>query len=347
MRALVFDRSDAERLARIVSGDDRLVLRRLDPAPHATAPAATQWERSFAHVSASLEAAHDDPILSAELQRHALLTTLSTFHTPYVDALQRSRQRRAAPRTVRRAIAHIEAHAKEPLTLEDIARGIRDLLPRTPARVPPRARHDADGVSAPGPRRRRARGVARGRPVSSPRWPGGGASRAPRASRAITASTTAEPRAGRAHVLTPYAFGLVGARGVPGRADRTQRMHSEERSGHGARERTTLGKFIYESGVRKRIRRPSPRTPAGPSSATSCDGRTFLFVWKGRHQQGGGPHLGVGHPRSNLVLQVQRRTPADPEPRVARGPHVDGEFAHRLYVVPEPARRRRPPESFA
>lgn len=83
--------------------------------------AATQWERSFAHVSASLEAAHDAPILSAELQRHALLTTLSTFHTPYVDALQRSHQRRAAPRTVRRAIAHIEAHAKEPLTLEDIA----------------------------------------------------------------------------------------------------------------------------------------------------------------------------------------------------------------------------------
>ncbi|KQM38626.1 MULTISPECIES: helix-turn-helix transcriptional regulator [unclassified Microbacterium] len=120
VRALVFDRSDAERLARIVSGDDRLVLRRLNPAARDRA-AATQWERSFAHVSASLEAAHDDPILSAELQRHALLTTLSTFHTPYVDALQRSHQRRAAPRTVRRAIAHIEAHAKEPLTLEDIA----------------------------------------------------------------------------------------------------------------------------------------------------------------------------------------------------------------------------------
>ena len=120
VRAFVFDRSDAERVARIVSGDDRLVLRRLDPTAR-DRTSATQWERSFAHVSASLDATHDDPILSAELQRHALMATLSSFHTPYVDAVQRAHQRRAAPRTVRRAIAYIEANAREPLTLEDIA----------------------------------------------------------------------------------------------------------------------------------------------------------------------------------------------------------------------------------
>jgi len=120
VRAFVFDRSDAERMARIISGDDRLVLRRVDPAARDRA-AATQWERSFAHVSTSLDATHDDPILSVELHRHALMTTLSSFHTPYVDAVQRAHQRTAAPRTVRRAIAHIEAHAPEPLTLEDIA----------------------------------------------------------------------------------------------------------------------------------------------------------------------------------------------------------------------------------
>lgn len=120
VRALVFDRSDAERVARIATGDDRLVLRRLDPAPR-DRDAATQWERSFAHVSSSLATVHDDEILAAELHRHALLTTLSTFSTPYLDAVERARQRSAAPRTVRRAIAFMEEHAREPLTLEDIA----------------------------------------------------------------------------------------------------------------------------------------------------------------------------------------------------------------------------------
>lgn len=120
VRAFVFDRTDAERVARAASGDDRLVLRRIDPTPR-TREAATQWERSFAHVSASLGAAHDDDILTEEMRRHALITTLSAFSTPYVEAVARAHQRAAAPRTVRRAIAHIEAHAQRPLTLEDIA----------------------------------------------------------------------------------------------------------------------------------------------------------------------------------------------------------------------------------
>jgi AraC-like DNA-binding protein len=120
VRAFVFDRSDAERVARVASGDDRLVLRRLDPVPRSR-DAATQWERSFAHVSASLSAGHDDEIFAHEMRRHALLMTLSAFSTPYVDAVARAHQSAAAPRTVRRAIAHIEAHAQQPLTLEDIA----------------------------------------------------------------------------------------------------------------------------------------------------------------------------------------------------------------------------------
>lgn len=120
VRAFVFDRSDAEQIARIASGDDRLVLRRLDPSPR-DRDSATQWERSFAHVSASLGVVHDDEILAEELRRHALMTTLSAFSTPYVDAVARARQRAAAPRTVRRAIAHIEANAQRALTLEEIA----------------------------------------------------------------------------------------------------------------------------------------------------------------------------------------------------------------------------------
>lgn len=137
VRAFVFDRTDAERVARIAAGDDRLVLRRIEP--HARdRDAATQWERSFAHVSSSLASVHDDDILATELQRHALLTTLSTFSTSYVEAVERARQRSSAPRTVRRAVAHIEAHAHEPLTLEDIAtaagisgRGLQHAFRRT------------------------------------------------------------------------------------------------------------------------------------------------------------------------------------------------------------------------
>jgi len=120
VRAFVFDRTDAERVARLATGDDRLVLRRLAPSAR-DRDAGLQWERSFSYVSTALNAVHDDAILAVELRRHALMSTLSAFHTPYLDAMQRAHQRSAAPRTVRRAVAHIEAHAREPLTLEDIA----------------------------------------------------------------------------------------------------------------------------------------------------------------------------------------------------------------------------------
>lgn len=120
VRAFVFDRSDAERIARLASGDDRLVLRRMEPEGRSR-DATTQWERAFLHVSTSLLSLHDDDLIAAELRRHALLTTLSTFSTPFVEAVERQRQRSAAPRTVRRAIAFIEEHAREPLTLEEIA----------------------------------------------------------------------------------------------------------------------------------------------------------------------------------------------------------------------------------
>lgn len=121
VRAFVFDHSHVEEVARIASGDDRLVLRAIDPGARDRALGA-QWERSFAYVSASLATAHDDPFAAAELQRHALMSTLTTFSTSYLEAADRATQRLAAPRTVRRALAYIEEHAREPITLEDIAR---------------------------------------------------------------------------------------------------------------------------------------------------------------------------------------------------------------------------------
>lgn len=124
VRALVFDRALAEAAARRISGDDRLVLRTITGAPRDRRLAA-QWESMFRHVSQSLLlAAEEGPgggILDGELRRHALITTLSTFDGTFVRALEDTHQRQAAPRTLRRALAFVEGHAHEPITVDDIA----------------------------------------------------------------------------------------------------------------------------------------------------------------------------------------------------------------------------------
>lgn len=120
VRAFLFDRTSAEQVARAVSGEDHLVLRSIDPVPRDRALAA-QWERSFGYVASALAAGHDQPLLAAELERHALISTLTTFSTTFLDALDRTAQRAAAPRTIRRALTYIDAHAHEPITVEDIA----------------------------------------------------------------------------------------------------------------------------------------------------------------------------------------------------------------------------------
>ncbi|TDN90707.1 AraC family transcriptional regulator [Microbacterium sp. BK668] len=127
VRAFVFDREFAQRFARRASGDDRLVLRTTDASPR-TPAVAEQWERTFQHVSSSLLAmamsGGIDPLMEAELRRHALRTTLAVFPTTFLDALDRTAQRTAAPRTVRRAIAYIDEHAREPITVDDIAAAV-------------------------------------------------------------------------------------------------------------------------------------------------------------------------------------------------------------------------------
>jgi len=120
VRAFVFDRSHAEQVARVSSGDDGLRLGK-DDSPFADRERSAQWERSFRYVSSSLASAHDEPLLAAELQRHALLSTLTAFSDTYRDSVSRSTQPQAAPRTVRRAVAYIEAHAREAVTLDDVA----------------------------------------------------------------------------------------------------------------------------------------------------------------------------------------------------------------------------------
>lgn len=120
VRAFIFDHTSAERVARTVSGDDRLVLRTIDSVARDRL-LASQWERSFGYVASALVAGHEHPLVAAELERHALLSTLSVFSTTYMEAVDHATQRAAAPRTVRRALAFIDSHAHRPITIDDVA----------------------------------------------------------------------------------------------------------------------------------------------------------------------------------------------------------------------------------
>ncbi|MFB8388256.1 helix-turn-helix domain-containing protein [Microbacterium sp. NPDC055910] len=125
VRAFVFDRTRAEEFARQACGDDRLVLDVTDPAPR-TAQAGRAWESTFRHVMNGLGAIGEDhPVLESEIRRHALVVTLSAFPTSYLHALERPHQTAAAPASVRRAMAYMDDHAREPVTVDDVAAAVR------------------------------------------------------------------------------------------------------------------------------------------------------------------------------------------------------------------------------
>lgn len=125
VQALVFDRDYAQRLARQISGDDNLSIQVRSPearGPHEAA----QWERTYSYVASSVlsgDATLDpDTVVGAGLLRHTLWTVLSSFSTSFSQTMERTPQRSAAPATVRRALAYIDAHAHEAITVDDVAR---------------------------------------------------------------------------------------------------------------------------------------------------------------------------------------------------------------------------------
>lgn len=127
VRALIFDPAAVQQTARQLSGDDDLVVRVQDATPRSVA-AARRWEHAFRYTMGALldagdadPVATDDDLMQAELARHAIVTTLAVFPTTFADASERTAQRRAAPRVVRTAIAFMEAHAAEPITVDDAA----------------------------------------------------------------------------------------------------------------------------------------------------------------------------------------------------------------------------------
>ena len=120
VRAVVFDHQAAENRARQITGDDRRELRTTGLVPHSAADA-QRWERMFAYLDQSLAAGDTEPLLIAELERHALTVTLSAFPTTFTDSLQRPAQRAGAPASVRRALAYIDANAHLAITIDDVA----------------------------------------------------------------------------------------------------------------------------------------------------------------------------------------------------------------------------------
>ncbi|HEY1105041.1 MAG TPA: AraC family transcriptional regulator [Agromyces sp.] len=125
VRAFIFDLGAAEQVARRMSGDDTLRLRVLEEQP--TSPAAGRaWISAFDHVRRSLvdEGAHDEPLIAAELAAHALRLTLAAIPTTYLEAMERVPQRGPADATVRRAMAYLDEHAREPVTIDEVAAAV-------------------------------------------------------------------------------------------------------------------------------------------------------------------------------------------------------------------------------
>ncbi|WP_067199313.1 helix-turn-helix transcriptional regulator [Microbacterium sp. XT11] len=149
VRALVFDHRAAETTLRRITGDDSLVLRSTSLSPRSAAHA-RRWELAFARLEEQL-AAELTPALRAARGRDALIATVAAFDSTFDEALLRVAQRRAAPSTVRRALAYIDENAHLPITVDDVAaacfistRGLhyafRRALDTTPAAALRRAR---------------------------------------------------------------------------------------------------------------------------------------------------------------------------------------------------------------
>jgi AraC-like DNA-binding protein len=125
VRAFVFDLPQAQRAARIMSGDSHLVLRPVGAEPISVA-AGRQWTAAFDYVHAGrLDAVENaQHLLDAELRRHALRTTLTVMPTTFLDALERRIPANPAEATVRRAKAYMDERAHESITVEDVAAAV-------------------------------------------------------------------------------------------------------------------------------------------------------------------------------------------------------------------------------
>lgn len=120
VQALVLDPSWAQETARRIVGDDRLLLRATS-AEASDRGAAAHWSRTVSRLAEEAATAEGNPLIAAELARHALMVTLAAFPSAVHGRDARPPQTGPAPATVRRAIAFMEQHAHEPITVDDVA----------------------------------------------------------------------------------------------------------------------------------------------------------------------------------------------------------------------------------
>ncbi|WP_309127167.1 AraC family transcriptional regulator [Microbacterium sp.] len=120
--ALLFDRAHAQELARTITGDELLTLRLTGASPR-TPIAGRHWNRSFEYMLNAVGHLEDDPLLEASLMRHALVTTLSSFHSTFLDAAAKD-PHTAGASTMRRAVSYIDENAHTAITVDDVARAV-------------------------------------------------------------------------------------------------------------------------------------------------------------------------------------------------------------------------------
>ena len=201
VRAFVFDRALAEEEARRLAGDDRFTLRAATTSPSPIdRDLAAHWERVFQHVAGSLFAPGLSLADDRGRARGATRCTPPSRRSPRPSAPRVERSISAPRRPAERPAGHRLHAAARARADHDRRRrrGVRDLVARTPVRLPPRPRPDAYRVPAHANGwRGRMPNCSRRRPPAWQRSRGAGASRAPRASPSTTATPTGGRRARR------------------------------------------------------------------------------------------------------------------------------------------------------
>jgi AraC-like DNA-binding protein len=123
--AVSFSGTAANEVARSVTGDDHLVVRRDGDHP-ISAEHRRLWHHAWSYAFANLRMITDAPseIIEAETRRLMIVVSLTSFPTTLAALLQPGENRRPVGRVVRRARAFIDESAHRPITVDDVAQAV-------------------------------------------------------------------------------------------------------------------------------------------------------------------------------------------------------------------------------
>ncbi|QJU55750.1 helix-turn-helix transcriptional regulator [Herbiconiux sp. KACC 21604] len=121
-------RSEVRDYARRLAGTDAFDLRFTDVHPR-SATLGEHWYATRRYMMSAIELSADDPgveLIQGQLPGLIAATVLATFPTTLTDHLDRHDARPlGATAAIRRAVAYIDEHAQEPITLADIVSASR------------------------------------------------------------------------------------------------------------------------------------------------------------------------------------------------------------------------------